>query len=56
MSQDAVLGLVRHILTFGGGFAVAKGWADEITITAIAGALVTAIGGIWSVTEKATRG
>jgi len=55
VSQDAVLGLIRHILTFGGGFAVAKGWTDEVTIMAIAGAIVTAAGGIWSIAEKAMR-
>ena len=52
MSMEMVLGIVRHILTFGGGLLVTKGLTDEGTMTAIVGALVTAIGGIWSIAVK----
>jgi len=28
MNKEKILGIVRHILTFGGGYAVAKGYLD----------------------------
>jgi hypothetical protein len=52
MNMETILGVIRHILTFGGGFVVAKGWADEATITAAVGAAVTLIGAVWSVLAK----
>jgi hypothetical protein len=52
MNMETILGVIRHILTFGGGFVVAKGWADEATITAAVGAAVTLIGAVWSVLSK----
>jgi hypothetical protein len=50
--KDQILGLVRHILTFGGGFVVAKGLVDEATLTEVVGALMTVIGSVWSVASK----
>lgn len=52
MSMEQILGVVRHILTFGGGFVVAKGWADEATIATIVGGIITVAGGVWSVWQK----
>ena len=52
MNKDQILGIVRHVLTFGGGVAVGKGWVDEATMTAIVGALVTLAGAIWSIRSK----
>jgi hypothetical protein len=49
MNKEQVLGIVRHILTFGGGIVVGKGWFDEATMTAIVGAVVTVVGALWSV-------
>ena len=46
------LGLIRHLLTFGGGFLITKGVADEATVTGMVGALVTVIGGAWSIYDK----
>lgn len=46
------LGIIRHVLTFAGGFVVAKGWVDEATMAQIAGAIVTIVGGVWSVVDK----
>lgn len=52
MSSEAILGIVRHILTFGGGLLVTKGVVDEGTMTTAVGAAVTLIGAIWSVWAK----
>ncbi len=43
-----VAGLVRHILTFGGGWLVAQGWVDEATMMELVGAAVTLFGLVWS--------
>ena len=48
MNQTQILGLIRHILTFGGGVLVAKGILDEGVATELVGALITLIGGVWS--------
>jgi hypothetical protein len=52
MNWETIAGIIRHILTFGGGYAVARGWADEATMqTVVAGAV--ALGGvIWSAAAK----
>ncbi len=52
MNKEKVLGLIRHTLTFVGGLLVAKGAIDEATATEVVGAVVTLIGGIWSVLVK----
>jgi len=48
MNKEQVLGFVRHILTFGGGYAVARGWLDEQTMLSLVGAGVTVVGFVWS--------
>lgn len=50
--QEKVLGILRHLLTFGGGFIVAKGLIDESTYLELSGALLTLVGGIWSILSK----
>jgi hypothetical protein len=52
MSKDVILGLIRHVLTAAGGLLVAKGRLDVTDMDTIAGAVVTIIGGIWSVYDK----
>jgi hypothetical protein len=52
LTQEQVLGIVRHILTFGGGILVTKGLLDEGMVTEISGAVITLIGAIWSIVEK----
>jgi hypothetical protein len=49
MNKNKILGIVRHVLTFGGGFAVAKGWLDEASIEQVTGAIVTLVGTAWSI-------
>jgi len=43
-----ILGLVRHVLTFGGGFLVAKGIIPEGMVDEVIGAVMTLIGIVWS--------
>jgi hypothetical protein len=52
MNKEQVLGIIRHILTFGGGIAVAKGVLDEGTVTLIVGGAVTIAGTVWSIVDK----
>jgi hypothetical protein len=54
--KEEILGLIRHVLTFGGGYAVSSGLLDLTSLETVVGALVTVIGIGWSVLEKiATR-
>lgn len=50
--KETVLGVVRHILTFVGGYMVAKGIIDETTSVELIGGLVTVIGAVWSIIAK----
>jgi hypothetical protein len=52
LSKDQFLGIVRHVLTFVGGFLVMQGLVDEAMATEISGAVVTLAGGIWSIIDK----
>ncbi len=52
MSQEQVLGVVRHVLTAVGGVLIAKGLVDDGSWTEIMGSTVTLIGVIWSVVAK----
>jgi len=52
LTQQQVLGIVRHILTFGGGILVTKGVLDEGMVAEISGAVITLIGAVWSIIEK----
>lgn len=48
MNQQRILGLLRHILTFGGGFLVANGKLDESSMTEAIAAVLTLVGIVWS--------
>lgn len=48
MNKTQVLGIIRHLLTFGGGFVVAKGWGSEALVTEVVGGIVAITGAIWS--------
>lgn len=52
MTKDVILGFVRHLLTFGGGFIAADGLAAADEVTTAVSALVTLVGFVWSVVEK----
>jgi len=47
-------GVVRHILTFGGGFLVTNGTVTDSDMQAGVGAVVTLIGLAWSIFMKKT--
>jgi hypothetical protein len=51
-TREQVLGIVRHILTFGSGIVVAKGLLDEAVAQSIIGGVLALIGTIWSVDAK----
>ena len=55
MTKDMVLALVRHALTFGGGYVVAKGLLDQVMVNELIGAAMTIIGVAWSAADKKAR-
>ncbi len=55
MTKEMFLGFFRHLLTFGGGFAVAKGYVDDSTMMEVIAALVTLVGAGWSIFQKKTQ-
>lgn len=55
MNKEAILGLIRHILTFGGGAAVAQGQIADSDLTTGVAAVMTLIGIVWSVLDKKNR-
>lgn len=52
MNKDQVLGIIRHVLTAAGSILVLKGYTDEVTATTVVGAIITAVGAIWSIVDK----
>lgn len=49
---DKVSGLLRHILTFLGGYLVTQGIIDESTLAEVVGAVITLTGFVWSWLDK----
>lgn len=47
MTQDQVLAVLRQLLSFGGGFVVAKGWLTSEQLTALAGLLPPVVAIVW---------
>ena len=52
MTLEKTLGIVRHALTFAGGFFVTSGYITESMLTTGIGAIATLIGLVWSVIDK----
>tara|TARA_R100000734_G_C3318744_1_gene113306 strand:+ start:244 stop:411 length:168 start_codon:yes stop_codon:yes gene_type:complete len=52
MNKESILGIVRHFLTFGGGFMTQNGLASQDDVTTGVSAAVTLIGVIWSILNK----
>ena len=52
MNKDQVLGIIRHTLTFVGGFLVMKGLVEESMVTEIVGGVVALVGSVWSIVAK----
>lgn len=55
MNKDTILGVIRHILTFGGGYLVTKGFTDAATSDQIIGGVTALIGVVWSILDKKNR-
>jgi hypothetical protein len=54
MTKEQVMGIIRHTLTFVGGILIVQGIADEGMVTEAIGAVVTAVGAVWSVIKNKT--
>ena len=52
IAWDKISGVIRHLLTFGAGYLVAKGIVDEATSVELVGAVMTVVGVIWSWRSK----
>lgn len=52
MNKEKILGVIRHALTFGGGYVVARGYVTADVVPELVGAIITIIGTIWSVVNK----
>ena len=52
MNWEVVWGPIRHVLTGIGGYALAKGWLDEASATAVLTAIGTIGAVVWSVVQK----
>ncbi|MBR1230194.1 hypothetical protein JQ600_35455 [Bradyrhizobium sp. AUGA SZCCT0176] len=52
MSWEQISSILRHILTFGGGFIVAKGWISAEALPGIVGGIITIGGVIWGMFNK----
>ena len=50
--METILGLIRHILTFGGGILASKDVLPESEVELAVGATVTLIGVVWSALAK----
>ena len=48
MTRERILGLIRHVLTFGGGYLVAQGKIDDAGMQEGIAAIITLAGIIWS--------
>tara|TARA_R100000329_G_scaffold130837_1_gene109973 strand:- start:23 stop:196 length:174 start_codon:yes stop_codon:yes gene_type:complete len=56
MNKESILSVVRHILTFGGGLLVSKGIGlDEQMMLEAVGSIITLIGIVWGVSQKAQK-
>lgn len=52
MNMEMILGLVRHVLTFAGGYLTTQGLATTDEVQGGIGAIVTLAGIVWSVIAK----
>jgi hypothetical protein len=52
MKWEQMAGIVRHVLTFAGGYLVVGGYMGEADLATAVGAVVTIVGLVWSYVEK----
>jgi hypothetical protein len=50
--NDTTKGLIRHLLTAGGGVLVSKGVISEADLPTVVGSILTIAGVLWSVLSK----
>jgi hypothetical protein len=50
--KEKTLGIIRHALTFIGGVLVTQGVLDDALFMELFGAVMTLVGGVWSVIDK----
>ena len=55
LMKDAILGIVRHVLTTAGGALIGAGYIDGTELQAAVGAVVTLLGLILSIIDKRKR-
>lgn len=55
MKKEQAIGIIRHALTFLGGLLITKGLIDESLVQELSGAVLTLVGGVWSVIDKNTQ-
>ena len=55
MQASFILALLRHVLGFVGGAAVAKGYTDDATVQTVIGAVMSLAAGVWAVAQAGTR-
>jgi hypothetical protein len=55
MHKEQSLGLIRHILTIFGGYAVGRGYVDDNTAIEITGGIASIIGVVWSILSPDKR-
>ena len=49
MNKEQIMGIIRHTLTFVGGILVIKGVTTEAVSNEVIGAVMTAVGAVWSI-------
>ena len=52
LTKEQFLGIVRHTLTFIGGFLITQGVLDESIVMELTGGVVTLAGAIWSIVSR----
>jgi len=52
MNKEQVMGIIRHTLTFVGGILIIKGLAAEGMVNETIGAVMTAVGAVWSLIKN----
>jgi hypothetical protein len=50
--NDSIKSVIRHGLSFGGGFLVAKGFLSADQVNELAGAIITVMGIVWSIRKN----
>ena len=52
MSQEQILGVIRHVFTAVGGIVITQGYISDGLYTELSGAVLTLVGVIWSIVAK----